>query len=409
MYPEPVHFMNKKTGELQEIDNTLVPVTDNAGSVYLMNRCNDEMKVEFHNAQDAAMILLQNEDGRLLGWKLEDAQEVQPHIVAHAQVQHSDKDLRRNVLDQLDGEVVYENIYPDVNLNCSVQSLHFKDYFTFNTAESIRPLSFLLSMPDMIPEKQPDGSIQIIAPTGEIAFTLPCPFMQDAAIEANFGSVDVNVTPTEEAFTWRVTYVPDMEWMQSAQFPIILDPAVITKDHSTAIEDNFVTSKKTTTVQLYNATNMIVSYNHSTWGTSRSYIKFLPSDLPTIDSSYYITKATFSVKTKTAPTAKASIYLKEVLGDWSSRTITYANAPALADKPLDYQYMETNNTWYNYDISNLVRKWYDGQNYGFALEANTSTYINLLPAIMFTINPMLLLTMFRWQAWKIIWFMKIKM
>ena len=377
MYPEPVHFMNKKTGELQEIDNTLVPVTDNAGSVYLTNRCNDEMKVEFHNAQDAAMILLQNEDGRLLGWKLEDAQEVQPHIVAHAQVQHSDKDLRRNVLDQLDGEVVYENIYPDVNLNCSVQSLHFKDYFTFNTAESIRPLSFLLSMPDMIPEKQPDGSIQIIAPTGEIAFTLPCPFMQDAAIEANFGSVDVNVTPTEEAFTWRVTYVPDMEWMQSAQFPIILDPAVITKDHSTAIEDNFVTSKKTTTVQLYNATNMIVSYNHSTWGTSRSYIKFLPSDLPTIDSSYYITKATFSVKTKTAPTAKASIYLKEVLGDWSSRTITYANAPALADKPLDYQYMETNNTWYNYDISNLVRKWYDGQNYGFALEANTSTYINL--------------------------------
>ena len=377
MYPEPVHFMNKKTGELQEIDNTLVPVTDNAGSVYLMNRCNDEMKVEFHNAQDAAMILLQNEDGRLLGWKLEDAQEVQPHIVAHAQVQHSDKDLRRNVLDQLDGEVVYENIYPDVNLNCSVQSLHFKDYFTFNTAESIRPLSFLLSMPDMIPEKQPDGSIQIIAPTGESAFTLPCPFMQDAAIEANFGSVDVNVTPTEEAFTWRVTYVPDMEWMQSAQFPIILDPAVITKDHSTAIEDNFVTSKKTTTVQLYNATNMIVSYNHSTWGTSRSYIKFLPSDLPTIDSSYYITKATFSVKTKTAPTAKASIYLKEVLGDWSSRTITYANAPALADKPLDYQYMETNNTWYNYDISNLVRKWYDGQNYGFALEANTSTYINL--------------------------------
>lgn len=377
MYPEPVHFMNKKTGELQEIDNTLVPVTDNAGSVYLTNRCNDEMKVEFHNAQDAAMILLQNEDGRLLGWKLEDAQEVQPHIVAHAQVQHSDKDLRRNVLDQLDGEVVYENIYPDVNLNCSVQSLHFKDYFTFNTAESIRPLSFLLSMPDMIPEKQPDGSIQIIAPTGEIAFTLPCPFMQDAAIEANFGSVDVNVTPTEEAFTWRVTYVPDMEWMQSAQFPIILDPAVITKDHSTAIEDNFVTSKKTTTVQLYNATNMIVSYNHSTWGTSRSYIKFLPSDLPTIDSSYYITKATFSVKTKTAPTAKASIYLKEVLGDWSSRTITYANAPALADKPLDYQYMETNNTWYNYDISNLVRKWYDGQNYGFALEANTSTYVNL--------------------------------
>ena len=45
--------------------------------------------------------------------------------------------------------------------------------------------------------------------------------------------------------------------------------------------------------------------------------------------SYYITKAIFNVKTKTAPTTKASVYLKEVLGDWNSQTITYNNAPAL--------------------------------------------------------------------------------
>lgn len=66
-----------------------------------------------------------------------------------------------------------------------------------------------------------------------------------------------------------------------------------------------------------------------------------------------------------------------MLGEWNSQTITYNNAPALNDKTLDYQYMEANSTWYNYDISNLVRKWYGGENYGFALEANTSTYITL--------------------------------
>lgn len=66
-----------------------------------------------------------------------------------------------------------------------------------------------------------------------------------------------------------------------------------------------------------------------------------------------------------------------MLGDWNSQTITYNNAPALNDKTLDYQYMGANSTWYNYDISNLVRKWYGGENYGFALEANTSTYITL--------------------------------
>ena len=53
---------------------------------------------------------------------------------------------------------------------------------------------------------------------------------------------------------------------------------------------------------------------------------------------YYVTKAYFSVMTKSAPTTAASILLKEVLGSWSSQTITYNNAPSLSDKALDYQY-----------------------------------------------------------------------
>ena len=63
---------------------------------------------------------------------------------------------------------------------------------------------------------------------------------------------------------------------------------------------------------------------------------------------YYITKAIFNVKTKTAPTPKASVNLKEVLGDWNSQPITYTHAPAQNDKTLDYQYMEANSTWYAY-------------------------------------------------------------
>lgn len=50
--------------------------------------------------------------------------------------------------------------------------------------------------------------------------------------------------------------------------------------------------------------------------------------------------------TKSAPTTATSILLKEVLGSWSSQTITYNNAPALSDKALDYQYMSANSIWY---------------------------------------------------------------
>ncbi len=369
MYPDVVHFKNKATGELQEIDNTLVAVTNPAGEVVLTNRCNDELNVEFRSAQSAAMVLMQTEDGRTLSWNLENAQNVQPQIINAGAPVHEENDRRRAVLDKLEGEVVYENIIPGVDMNCSVQALRFKDFFTFKELSGAQPLTFLFSMPDMVPEKLEDGSIQIIAPTGEVAFTLPKPFMKDASVEASYGAVEVRLEPAGDPFTWRVTYTPDMAWMQTAQFPVILDPAVITKNHSTSIEDNFVTSKNASTVQSYSNTGMTVSYNSSSWGTSRAFIKYLPSGLPSIDSSYYISKAMFSVKTKTDPTTSASIYLKEVLGDWNSQTITYNNAPALSDKPLDYQYMEADETWYTYDISNLVRKWYGGENYGFALES----------------------------------------
>lgn len=67
MYPEAVHFRDKNSGKLEEIDNTLMTIQDSAGGVYLTNRNNDELKVEFHGAQDAAMVLLRNEDDCYLG------------------------------------------------------------------------------------------------------------------------------------------------------------------------------------------------------------------------------------------------------------------------------------------------------------------------------------------------------
>ena len=263
MYPEAVHFKNKATGELQEIDNTLIPVTDTAGDTYLTNRCNDELTVEFHNAQAAAMILMQTDDGRLLSWKLENAQDIQPKIINDVKPRHAEDDRRRAVLDNLEGEVVYENIIPGVDMNCSVQALRFKDFFTFKELGSVQPVSFLVSMPDMVPEKMADGSIQIIAPTGEVAFTLPKPFLKDASVEASYGAVAVSMEPAGDPFTWRITFTPDMEWMQTAQFPVILDPAVITKNHSSAIEDNFVSSAYPSSVQSYSATGMTVSYSSS--------------------------------------------------------------------------------------------------------------------------------------------------
>lgn len=377
LYPDPIHYQDKATGRWEEIDNTLEQRTDSAGDVYLTNRKNDELQVELHNAQNAAMVLLENDDGYMLAWHLEGAENVHPQPTARRCPLHTDCDHRRAVLDHLEDEAVYTGILPGVDIHCRVQSVSFKDDIVFAGLQSVRPLSFLLSVADLVPSAQEDGEIRFVTPQGDIPFVLPAPFLKDSSTGSAYGRVSVSLSPTEERDVWRMTYTPDEAWLQSAVFPVVLDPAVISRKHSNAIEDNYVTSAQPGTCQPYAGTSMKVSYNNGSWGTSKAFIKFLGSGLPDIDSSYYITKAFFSIATRTTPTAAASIYLKEALSDWSSRTITYNNAPPLNNLALDYMYMESGSTFYTYDISNLVRKWYAGTNYGFALESNTSTYIEL--------------------------------
>lgn len=78
LFADPVHYHSKATGQWEEIDNTLIPVTDAAGGVYLTNRANDELNVEFHSTSDVATVLMQDDNDRLLAWRLEDAQDVAP-------------------------------------------------------------------------------------------------------------------------------------------------------------------------------------------------------------------------------------------------------------------------------------------------------------------------------------------
>lgn len=213
--------------------------------------------------------------------------------------------------------------------------------------------------------------------------------MQDANASEIPGFVAVSMQPVaNQRDLWHITYTPDASWLNTAQFPIVLDPAVISKKHSTVMEDNYISIKYPSTVQEYGSCVIHITQGSSTWGTSKAFIRFLDSGLPDIDSSYYITKAELTVKTAAKssygltnnPTAAASLYLKEVLGPWSDTSITYNNAPALNDKALDYVYVESADTQYTFDISNLVRKWYTGVNYGVGLEVTTNTWINLYSA-----------------------------
>lgn len=384
LYPDPVHFQDGKTGRWEEINNTLVQKKDKAGISFLMNKQNGDLTVSLYPASAAQMVVLKNENGSSLSWSLEGAKDIAPEMVASPSFNHRGRDQRRKVLKQIESQAVYQDILPGADLVCKVLGARFKDELVFGTRESAVPVTFVVTAPGLHLANDGKGVIAVVSATGETEFALPAPFLKDAAQEAGISPLAVSLQKAAGQDMWRITYTPDQAWLNTAVFPVILDPVVETRQHSSVIQDNFVTSVDPDTCQNYAATNLRISYGSPTYGTSKSFIKFLTSDLPSIDSSYYVTKAFLSIAFKTRPTAAAPVYLKEVLGDWSSQSITYNNQPATSAMDVDYENAPTNvsisdtlpatNTRLNYDISNLVRKWYTDVNYGVMLESRTNTY-----------------------------------
>ena len=380
LFFDPVHYMDKKTGQWEEIDNTLISKASKSKETYLANRNNGNIYVRLLPSSSDQMIALENEDGQMLSWTLEGVQNIAPRRAEKKMSSHDGRDQRRKVLNKTEGKAIYENILPDTDVICTVLPDGFKDEIIFKSPEAVRPVSFLLSAPNLILSCLENGGLDASTPTGETVFHLPAPLLTDKTPERMTGKVETALEKMEGEYLWRLTYKPDLEWISGAAFPVTLDPLVFTRQHSDAIEDNFVTSTAPNTVQPYAGTGLRISYNSGTYGTSKAYIKFLDANMPPIDSSNYVTKAYLSVALKTTPTVSASVYVKEVLGNWGSQTITYNTQPAVNTMPLDYVYMETTHgagSRYSYDISNLVRKWYAGTNYGVMLESITDTSLEL--------------------------------
>lgn len=135
------------------------------------------------------------------------------------------------------------------------------------------------------------------------------------------------------------------------------------------MEDNFVTSSAPNTVQSYSQARLRICKNTS-YGECRSFLKF--TDLPFFMPSNMVTKAYLRMSLYTKQGTRAvPVYVKEVLEDWSSQTITWNNQPSLGEHDVDVAIVPANagaGSTFAFDISNLVRKWYEGSNYGVAFE-----------------------------------------
>ena len=355
LYPEPVHERNA-SGEWEEIDHTL---TRNAEA---LESASPDLNARF--APGGAVTLTKG--GYTLAWSVPKAQAVPP------QRQEADSKTsfpRHEKARALESAVQYPDLLPGVDFTAHIQPGRFKDALIFHTAQSVQPVEFRLRAPGLRLEQRPNGDVA--AMDGDRAiFRLPAPVVTDNQGNPIPGSAHALLEEVDrESWAWTVTL--DAGFAAGAAYPICLDPAVETEQTGDALSMAYVSSKHPTTNYPATGYSAHIAHNHASWGECYTLLRFESSSLPDIDSSYYVTAATLTLRCAAAANNKR-VLLKEVLDDWSATEITYQqviDSPSfVSDKPLDFQPGGNTGSYLRYHIANLVRKWYAGDNHGIMLQ-----------------------------------------
>ena len=329
IYPETVHFKDAE-GQWKEIDNRLEEARNEQGEAILRNQSN-VLTMEFaKQTGKAPLVCISNKKGQKIAWNIQNQNEhVEAKPICENCCDTGDEDACRADLSHVETELHYKEILPNVNVVCRMQGMMFKDDIVMENPQAQHRFVLEMDTQNVQLVKQEEGTIVAYAEgnPAEIAFVLPAAFMRDA--EGNIGTVETDLV--EENGKIQVALNCDEDFLQNAVYPVVVDPLIQTEEHSSAMEDNFVTSSAPNTVQSYSQARLRICKNTS-YGECRSFLKF--TDLPFFMPSNMVTKAYLRMSLYTKQGTRAVPVLRKFWGIGRLRRSLGITSRALANMTL---------------------------------------------------------------------------
>ena len=390
VFPLAVHY--KKDGTWQDIDNTMVDGKNEENNDILENKDNS-YKVKIAKNTNSSKLVQIQKDGYEVSWNLEGTQNVLSQVKPKDQTALkalSENDQKRT-LPNLSSTIDFLNIFPNIDLQYEVNPQDIKENIILKENVDNPLFVFNLKTKGLIPKLLEDNSIEFYDPSNpeqKAIFSMDTPYMYDAKNEVS-NDILVTLEPAEKGYLLSVQ--PNNEWLSNPDrvFPIIIDPALQTKQETSSITDNHVSEGLATSN--FENSHMLKTGN-STGGVHRTYIKF---DLPTLTASDMVINANLYMYLLTSNSAFRQVYVHKVQKDWSGGGIDgikWANKPDFDSKVVDYQFVKDVTSYYTWDVTSIVKDWYTtGNNYGLMLknqdEVNISVTQNTFRRIQAVLTP----------------------
>lgn len=375
-YDTDIHEEDEN-GRFTDIDNRLYRI----GSV--ISTSNGRYSFPYKTSDDSSIFTLSGKENRIYFSLQGAAESIKGEITNNKTEFDKDADPLEvlTTLDNIRSSVRYENILPGTDIEYVIFGKNVKEKIIVKESdpEAVYSYTFTLSLEGLVPSLCENGQIDLVDPdTGNTVYFLPAPAMWDAADEFS-DSVSYNLFSGDNG-EYILEITADAGWIndESRSFPVVIDPPVYS---NTA---NVIDLDLPTNYPNYSSPNdqgIFVS------NTLRAYWKM--TTLPSLPQSAYITKAEISLRCFSNEELHGYVGVYDVTNDWTS-SLTWAavlngTAGVPASTFTDYRLVETIDpdgfgilypyySWYTWNVTPIVKKWYEGENYGMMFQPAGGTF-----------------------------------
>ena len=272
-------------------------------------------------------------------------------------------------------QVLYENVFPGVDLQYELYSYDVKESIIVKEPLSGYTFAFRLGLLNLTPVLQEDGSILLLDANENLRYCIPAPYMTDA--DGAYSEAVAYQLSQQEDGTWVLTVTADDAWIESPEraFPVCIDPTLV--DETTS--KNFVGTVCTEENDSVSATTNLACGYHPDHGRMEIYYKL--TDLPKVPAGHTLVRAQAGFyqndfRSGNSTSGSMVLYMSEITQSATlNSSLTWANRPAHGPT-LDYvnSSYSTVNDILLWDVTPAAKKWYDGgSNYGLVMTSNADS------------------------------------
>ena len=335
LYGDVIHYQDNS--EWKQIDNSLNDLGDD-----LENKAN-QFKVKFPKKLDESKQIKLSMDGYNIDWNLLG--------IGTSNISYDNTEILPSNMKELihiNQSILYSNIQPNVDLEYILTGSKVKENIILNQYVENFSLTFEYKLKDLSLIEDESGNIAFTNLDNEIIFFFSDLNMLDT--DAN-ESMDIACDLIEKGDkTYQITIIPSDAWLQTAIYPVLIDPTIINNYQTANISDTYV-SETNKTVKYYGSSILRISNTLS----SSEYRGILNFIIPSSIMGEEIVNTTLTLTSSVKATGRIiGLYKNQSFIDTGA--INWDNMPLYSTDMTDYHIVGSDNQ-YIFNITEAVKEW----------------------------------------------------